>query len=1740
MVDQSELELLYREMDSKLLAIGIDDAGVKSAMAKTLLDAAANASPGMPSPFPEAGIEVWQVALRIAEQSRMLARSQSDARLSVQETIRPDGLMEIDGKRIDRYTTYEQMRNMFPDADPYFHRVVDDLMRFGGRQGYNANVLHYVRQQYEAMRFGATGERLRTARALMKQLKELRPRLVFGEEQKGRLYEVELAPSEEAYLDWDKPLVEQMCADLLRDIAEQEGMQVNYRKRALHENRTGEDFYKALSAVLGSDESASKVLHSYGIPGIKYLDAASRKDGEGTHNHVIFDDSMVSIIQTLVTESRPFQPSPDIRYSFVSPDGENAFADASKDRLTKEIGFYGYPGGKSRGFITRMSVADFLELTTRDEAAETRIKGESGKFEPNRFDDESDFLPFLDIDPGTGQVLDHQGRHRAAALMQSGAVDLPVVIAVREPVAELSVGVLKGQRGRGAAVLGEIAALTKGNEAEAARVANATRRDVRPTPVFYSALLRAIEALPQQKADSTQWIGIVSNLTKKGVKEDEIEWSGVLDWLALQDGKITKSAVLDYLDQNGVKVTETILGADANAINDAVDRLEQAGYTVEEDGMFWGLYDERGGMVDLDTLPESLREDFMLVSRTDIGNEAGYGSARYGKYQLPGGENYRELLLTLPEAPQAKRQRFDVLNRNARMIVAKFDSQEEAQHFIDATGLPGKLEVVERNQTLDAPTTFRSSHFDERNILAHVRFNERTDAEGKRVLFLEELQSDWGQKGKKEGFAVKEHEYTVRANPSRGTWDVLDHNRQRLDSYSTQAEAQRVVDASKKQTTGVPSAPFVAKTEAWVGLVLKRMIRYAAENGFDRVAWTTGEQQAERYDLSKQVDSISWYKNPDDGTYSLDVYKNDKIVIAPSKLNAKGVADTVGKEVADKITSSIEDSGELSGIDLKVGGEGMQAFYDQIVPAVANDILKKLGGARVHPVPVAGVGDPTTANLNIATEQGREDVMVHWPLNEGEKFEIRGRDSGRLVGEASSYDEAHEIAHRARMPLSAQPGFDITPAIREKALSGLPLFMRGPGSPRFPGMTRDQLRAEIDRIFGFQFAQNLIDSGAFRILQRERELPPHLIHPRGGIAGVYDDITDKTYLVADWVRPDMVKGMILHEVGVHYGLRKIMGERADDLFAQARALVEKGDPAAVAAFAKVPPDTSASLVDEETLAYMVGDLANRKMPLVQTVVSRIKGFLFELGADIDLTAADMSVIAEGCVKRCSRLGQRPALSFVTDIVRTIKRSFALPDSMREKSAVRGMGMKYAFAGVVAQTGDRSLLAEAYALSQPLTEPQRSRYNALHRRCGSLTGDELEEYQRLAMRIDAQFEPDLIRQRTGWFCGYDDKWRFEIDDSQAQLLMPYKEWSRRTAEFFGEPKPYSEADGVGHYPRFRLDDVLDHPALFAAYPQLRSVNVFYDLSLSPLSGERGYFDPKKKEIGLGSWVTDEQALSSLMHEIQHAIQYIEGFARGGSVSEFTTESNAGEIFEEAQKVIAEIKKVRPDMVEAWEAVRNYKQLLAQIHGLSLFDETLRPVRDAERALFKRISAAERAEYDRLMSAYVETLDGSDEARRYTDALLAQYHAMQDCDGVGGVRHVTPMQQYQRLAGEIEARDVQARFGLPMGGADRASFVERSDISSVGEMGEAGVILQLKRAANLVGQQDAEADREREGGVGLGASRQSVPPYSSQGIPNEEVIVRFGQKLSLDDKRVAPSSPAEKCGIEPGQEQDGYEP
>ncbi|MDP2830266.1 MAG: hypothetical protein Q8O37_16890 [Sulfuricellaceae bacterium] len=110
----------------------------------------------------------------------------------------------------------------------------------------------------------------------------------------GKLYTVELAPSEEEYLDWDKPLSEQSE----KVLAALEQVPIEIKSIPM----TGEDIYGALSSYHSSeisggrnDKAASEYLQSIGIRGVRYLDGSSRSSGSGTSNYVIFNDADVAI-----------------------------------------------------------------------------------------------------------------------------------------------------------------------------------------------------------------------------------------------------------------------------------------------------------------------------------------------------------------------------------------------------------------------------------------------------------------------------------------------------------------------------------------------------------------------------------------------------------------------------------------------------------------------------------------------------------------------------------------------------------------------------------------------------------------------------------------------------------------------------------------------------------------------------------------------------------------------------------------------------------------------------------------------------------------------------------------------------------------------------------------------------------------------------------------------------------------------------------------------------------------------------------------------------------------------------------------------------------------------------------------------------------------------------------------------------------------------------------------------------
>lgn len=122
----------------------------------------------------------------------------------------------------------------------------------------------------------------------------------------GKLYQVELAPAEDEYLDWDKPLSQQSTK-----VQEAFGIRPGETRKG-HADGTGEEVYRGLVEQRnGDDRAASQYLRDQGIRGIKYKDAQSRAGvnrnipplfsmklstpKKSTYNRVIFDDNDVEV-----------------------------------------------------------------------------------------------------------------------------------------------------------------------------------------------------------------------------------------------------------------------------------------------------------------------------------------------------------------------------------------------------------------------------------------------------------------------------------------------------------------------------------------------------------------------------------------------------------------------------------------------------------------------------------------------------------------------------------------------------------------------------------------------------------------------------------------------------------------------------------------------------------------------------------------------------------------------------------------------------------------------------------------------------------------------------------------------------------------------------------------------------------------------------------------------------------------------------------------------------------------------------------------------------------------------------------------------------------------------------------------------------------------------------------------------------------------------------------------------------
>jgi hypothetical protein len=148
------------------------------------------------------------------------------------------------------------------------------------------------------------------------------------------------------------------------------------------------------------------------------------------------------------------------------------------------------------------------------------------------------------------------------------------------------------------------------------------------------------------------------------------------------------------------------------------------------------------------------------------------------------------------------------------------------------------------------------------------------------------------------------------------------------------------------------------------------MLRWAADEGFDRVGWISGTDTAKRYDLSKTLNSVEWQRMPGEDTVHITALdKEGSTVIRDKPVNINKLKNTVGRELSEKILASDKVSGEFTGLELEVGGEGHKQFYDVDLPNYVRKYVKKWGG-EVGKVEANPKGELDPGQFERFTEEG--------------------------------------------------------------------------------------------------------------------------------------------------------------------------------------------------------------------------------------------------------------------------------------------------------------------------------------------------------------------------------------------------------------------------------------------------------------------------------------------------------------------------------------------------------------------------------------------------------------------------------------------------------------------------------------------------------------------------------------------------------------------------------------------------
>lgn len=246
----------------------------------------------------------------------------------------------------------------------------------------------------------------------------------------------------------------------------------------------------------------------------------------------------------------------------------------------------------------------------------------------------------------------------------------------------------------------------------------------------------------------------------------------------------------------------------------------------------------------------------------------------------------------------------------------------------------------------------------------------------------------------------------------------------------------------------VPDFTAHKQTDRWLGVAFRKVMQMASQEGYSGVAIATGQQSADMYSLSQQVDRIdiepagneglkavyiSMKNNSDEG-----LFINTEGIITDSGSGAytgKKAEEVLGKDLTRKILETTKKT-TLQGESLEFGGEGMKTFYDKIVPKVVQKEAQRFD-----------------KNAKLETVDFSEKALsyneIQEMLQDFEKYPSGSRERADLRQQQETAPDTDKLS------LGVQPYLPLTQAIKSAVSEAVPMFSLATESPTLKYQTQD-------------------------------------------------------------------------------------------------------------------------------------------------------------------------------------------------------------------------------------------------------------------------------------------------------------------------------------------------------------------------------------------------------------------------------------------------------------------------------------------------------------------------------------------------------------------------------------------------------------------------------------------------------------------------------------------------------------